>query len=101
MIASIRKRYKLQVRLTEVKEVPKNDQEEPFDPLAYIHEEKETENKQEVEKTEEKEQAEDNGEKEKPKRGRKPSAAKKKAATSEKKATTRKPRAKKVEKEEV
>ena len=26
MIASIRKRYKLQVRLTEVKEVPKNDQ---------------------------------------------------------------------------
>ena len=72
MIASIRKRYKLQVRLPEVKAALENDQEEPVD---------------------------NNEEKEKPKRGRKPSASKKKAATSEKKATTRKPRAKKSDKE--
>lgn len=109
MIKSIRKRYKLQVRLPEVKAEPKNDQEEPFDPLAYIHEEaanqinsvmehtEETENK----KAESKELTDSNEEKEKPKRGRKPSSSKKKAATSEKKATTRKPRAKKSEKEEA
>lgn len=93
MIASIRKRYKLQERLPEPVAAPAADKEDAFDPLAWVDEEKAKENEQKPEEAstdapaEEKKEAE-----EKPKRGRK-------SSTGEKKAATRKPRTKKGEKE--
>lgn len=83
MIASIRKRYKLQERLPEPVVAPTNEK------VA----EQEPEVKQEAEESKAEEQTKVIKELEKPKRGRK-------VSTGEKKTTTRKPRAKKVEKGE-
>lgn len=93
MIASIRKRYKLQERLPEPVAVPADDKADAFDPLAWVDEEKAKENRQEPEETSTEAPAEGKKDaEEKPKRGRK-------SSTGEKKATTRKPRAKKGDKE--
>lgn len=91
MIESIRKRYKLQVRLTEQPAVQSEKKDPELVPMPGI--EKLDELKAEYTKQETEEPAE------KPKRGRKKASTADKAAPKEKKPTTRKPRTKKAEKE--
>lgn len=93
MIESIRKRYKLQVRLPESVAVPVNDKADVFDPFACVDEEKAKENRLEQEETSAETPAEEKIEgKEKPKRGRK-------SSTGVKKTTARKSRTQRTEKE--
>lgn len=91
MIESIRKRYKLQVRLTEQPAV-QSEKKEP-EPVPMPRTEKLAELKTEYTKNEAEELAE------KPKRGRKKASAADKAEQKEKKPVIRKPRIKKAEKE--
>lgn len=91
MIESIRKRYKLQVRLPEQPAVQSEKKEPELVPMPGI--EKLAELKAEYTKPETEEPAE------KPKRGRKKASAADKAEPKEKKPVARKPRTKKTEKE--
>lgn len=91
MIQSIRKRYKLQVRLPEQPVVQSEKKEPELVPMPGI--ERLSELKEEYTKKETEDPAE------KPKRGRKKESATDKAEPKEKKPATRKPRTKKTEKE--
>lgn len=91
MIESIRKRYKLQVRLSEQPVVQSEKKEPELVPMPGI--EKLAELKAEYTKPETEEPAE------KPKRGRKKASVADKAELKEKKPATRKPRTKQTEKE--